>query len=65
MGWPVSSLSYSSIALYDGVADGDDVILPAVGQVGRDPPGTDVVVVHPQAGHLLEEGEDQFASRQP
>ena len=38
-----------------------DVGLPAVGQIDRHTAGADVVVVHPQAGDLLEEAEDFFA----
>ena len=37
------------------------VVAPAVGQVGGDAAGADVVVVHPQAGDLLEEAQDLLA----
>ena len=37
-----------------------DVLLPPVGQIGSDSARTDVVVVHPQPGGLLEEGQDQL-----
>ena len=42
-----------------GLAEGQHVVAPAVGQVGGHPAGADVVVVHPQPGHLLEEGQHQ------
>ncbi len=47
--------------LRDPLQDLLDVVFPAVGQVGGHAPGPDVVVVHPQPGGLLEEGEDQLA----
>ena len=37
------------------------VVAPAVGQVGGDAAGADVVVVHPQAGDLLEEPQHLLA----
>ena len=43
------------------VEDHLDVVLPPVGQVRGGAAGTDEVVVHPQAGGLLEEPEDELA----
>ena len=55
IGWPVSSMSYSSRRGGMRVEDVQHVVAPAVGQVGGHAAGADVVVVHPQAGDLLEE----------
>ena len=41
-------------AALDDVAQVEHALLPAVGQVGRDAAGADEVVVHPQAGDVLE-----------
>ena len=38
-----------------------DLTLPAIGKIGGDTTGADVVVVHPQARDLFEEAEDFFA----
>ncbi len=56
MGWPVSRTSYSSRR--GGIRASSSfsvVVAPAVGQVGGHAAGADVVVVHAQAGDLLEE----------
>ena len=47
-------------ALGDGFADGQDIVAPPVGQVGRHTAGAEVVVVHPQPGDLLEEAEQHL-----
>ena len=45
----------------EGVANGQHVVTPAVREIGGDAARTDVVVIHPQAGDLLEEGQHRFA----
>ena len=47
--------------LGDRRADREHVVAPAVGQVGGDAAGADEVVVHPQAGDLLEEAQHLLA----
>ena len=41
----------------NGLAQGQHVVAPPVRQVGGHPAGPEVVVVHPQPGDLLEEGQ--------
>ena len=45
----------------DQVEQAQHVVAPAGGQVGGDAAGADVVVVHPQAGDLLEEAQHLLA----
>ena len=47
-------------ALGEDVEDAADVVAPAGGEVGGHAAGPDVVVVHPQPGDLLEEGQDRL-----
>jgi hypothetical protein len=60
MGWPVMSVSYS-VSSADELHQTEHVAAPAIGQIRGDTAGPDVVVVHPQAGDLLEEPQDLFA----
>ncbi len=52
-------------ALGNYLEDLGDVVLPAVGKVGGDAAGSDVVVVHPQPGGLLEEVEELLPLPEP
>jgi hypothetical protein len=45
----------------DHVEEAQDVVAPAVGEIGGHAAGTDVVVVHPQPGDLLEEPQHLLA----
>ena len=61
IGWPVISVSYSSSRGGISSSSAQHVVAPARRQVGGDATGADVVVVHPQAGDLLEEAQHLLA----
>ena len=60
-GLPGEELVVLEAAGQHGVADDRNVVPPSVGQVGRHATGTDVVVVHPEPGRLLEEAQHHLA----
>ena len=61
IGFSESSSSYSAAPCSTVSHSSSDPLLPTVGKVGGDATGTDEVVVHPQAGDVLEVAQHLFA----